>query len=149
VHAYLDKRVDSEAWLDAIRELSAAAPGSMTPLVEQTLQTMLERFREDPTELARALVCAERTDAPPGLLKRLAHAYQRAVLAQEGDGAEATPEDVRAREILGFLFGGRGTKRPKPRAKPRSKRPSDKGKKGGASAGASGQLSLPLAEDEP
>jgi hypothetical protein len=142
VQAQVGKGADIEAWLEAIRELSACDPDAISPLVEQTVRAMLDRFRDDRTAFARALAYAERFGAPLGLLKRLGHAYQRAALAQDADSVEATPDDRRATEILRSLFGGGLKKRP-------TKRPTKpKGRTRGAACDAAGQLALPLGEDE-
>jgi hypothetical protein len=141
VQAHVGNRVDIEAWMEAIRELSAVDPEATSSLVEQTARTMLDRFRDDRTALARALAYAERFHAPLALIKRLGHAYQRAALAQEGDGAESTPEDRRAREILALLFGGTTKRRPaRPPTKTRNK---TRGRPRGPD-----QLALPLGEPQ-
>jgi hypothetical protein len=148
VKAYVGNRVDIDAWLEAIRELSDRAPESVASLVEEAVRTMLDRFRSDRSALAHALEHAERFDASPGLLKRLAHAYQRATLAQENDGAELGPEDRRAREILAFLLRGKMKTTKKPPA-PRTKRPTTRRNKAPRPDGPDGQLLLPLGEEKP
>jgi hypothetical protein len=78
----------------------------------------------------------------------LAHAYQRATLAQENDGAELGPEDRRAREILAFLLRGKMKTTKKPPA-PRTKRPTTRRNKAPRPDGPDGQLLLPLGEEKP
>jgi hypothetical protein len=150
VKAYVGNRVDIDAWLEAIRELSDREPESVASLVEEAVRTMLDRFRSDRSALAHALEHAERFDAPTGLLKLLGHAYQRATLAQENDGAgaEPGPEDRRAREILAFLLRSKMKTTKKPPAA-RTKRPATRRSKAPRPDGPDGQLLLPLGEEKP
>jgi hypothetical protein len=147
VKAYVGNRVDIEAWLEAIRELSMGDAKMLPALIVETSQAMLDRFRTDRIALARAIEYTvkfdmPRFDVPFSLLKTLAHAYQRAALA---DGAEPTPEDERAQGILGLMFG---TMTKKPRAKGRAKRRSKTPRKPEPQSSGS-QLELPLDENDP
>jgi hypothetical protein len=145
VKAYVGNRVDIEAWLEAIRELSAGDAKVLPALIMETSQAMLDRFRTDRIALARALEYTVKFDMPFSLLKTLAHAYQRAALA---DGAEPTPEDERAQVVLGRMFGTMTRKPKKPRAKGRAKRRSKTPRRPELQSRSS-QLELPLDENDP
>jgi hypothetical protein len=141
---------DIDVWLEAVRELSAGEPEVTESLVAQTVRAMLDRFRDDRRALARGLGYAEKFHAPIDLLRGLGHAYERAALAQEIDGAEVTPEDRRARAILDLVFGGRLKKRAaKPPTKRKRKKKSNDENKTGKRSGPDGQLGLPFGENEP
>jgi hypothetical protein len=142
VKAYVGNRVDIEAWLEAIRELSMGDAKMLPALIVETSQAMLDRFRTDRIALARAIEYTVKCDVPFSLLKTLAHAYQRAALA---DGTEPTPEDERAQAILGRMFG---TMTKKPRAKGRAKRKNKLPRKPEPQS-SGGQLELPLDENDP
>jgi hypothetical protein len=142
VKAYVGKRTDIEAWLEVMGELSVGDSKMLPSLIAEAGQAMLERFRTDRIALARAIECTVRFDLPFSLLKTLAHAYQRTMLA---DGAEPTPEDERAQVVLARMFGGKPKKPPgKDRAK-RGRKPLRKPKL----RSGSGQLELPLGENDP
>ena len=111
-------------------------------LIVETVHAMIERFRTDRVALARAINHTAALDVPFTLLKKLAHAYQRAALA---DGAEPTPEDERAQVVLALMFGGKPKRSPaKGRAKRRRKMSRNPKLQDG-----SGQLDLPLDGNEP
>ena len=138
VKAYIGNRVDIEAWLEVLRELSMGDAEMILSLIAETSQAMLDRFRDDRIALARALDYAAKSDVPFSILKTLAHAYQRAMFAE--DGAEPTPEDERAQHILALMFGSKAKKSPtKGRAKRKRKAPREPQVD-------SGQLALPIDE---
>jgi hypothetical protein len=141
VKAYVGSRVDIEAWLESIRELSLDGLEMLPSLIDEIMRVMLDRFQDDRIALARALDYTVKFHAPITLVKSLGHAYQRAALAE--DNTENTPEDERARDILALLFRGKIKKSPaKGRAKRRRKTTS-------MPDGSGAQLELPLGEDEP
>jgi len=142
VKAYVGNRVDIEAWLEVIRELSMGDSKILPPLMAETGQEMLERFRTDRIALARAIDCTVKFDAPSSLLKTLAHAYQRTMLA---DAAEPTPEDERAQAILARMFGGKPKKSTAKNRAKRARKPSRRPKLRSGSS----QLDLPLDENDP
>ena len=142
VKAYIGNRVDIEAWLEAVRELAMGDAKMLPALIVETSHAMLDRFRTDRIALARAIEYTVKFDMPFSLLKTLAHAYQRAALA---DGAEPTPEDERAQVVLGRMFG---TMTEKPRAKGRAKRGRKTPRKPELQSGGS-QLELPLDKNDP
>jgi hypothetical protein len=141
VRAYVGDGGGIEVWLAAIREISVGDPKVASPLVDQALRAMTERFRDDRTSLARGLAYAFDSGAPLGLLKRLGHAYQRAMISQEIEGDKGGPEDRRAAEILADLFGRQAKRRT-------AKRPAKPKRKLGRPPGPDGQLALPLGKDE-
>jgi hypothetical protein len=142
VKAYVGDRVGIEPWLEVLRELSLGDAEMLTSLMVETSQAMLERFRTDRIALARAIDYTVDLDTPFSLFKTLAHAYQRAALA---DRAEPTPEDERAQRILDQMFGEEPKKLPtRGRAKRKRKAsPKPNLQRGGR------QLDLPLDEHEP
>jgi hypothetical protein len=142
VKAYVGNRVDIDAWLEVIRELSDGDSIVLPSLIAETFHAMIERFRTDRIALARAIDHAVKVDVPFTLLKDLAHAYQRASLA---DSAEPAPEDERAQTVLTLMFGGRPKKSP---AKRRAKRGTGTSRKPKLRSD-SGQLVLPLDENKP
>ena len=142
VEAYVGNRVDIEAWLEVIRELSMGDATMLPSLIAETAHTMIERFRTDRVALARAINHTATLDVPFALVKNLAHAYQRAALA---DGTEPTPEDERAQVVLALMFGGKPKRSP---AKGRAKRGRKVLRKPKPQDG-SGQLELPLDGNEP
>src|SRR5450759_4421048 len=142
VKAYVGNRVDIEAWLEALRELSMSDAKMLPSLIAETCQAMIERFRTDRIALARAIEYTLKFDAPLSLLKTLAHAYQRAALA---DSADPTPEDEQAQRVLDRMFGGKPKKYP---TKGRAKRGRKAPRKPTLQSG-SDQLELPLDENDP
>ena len=142
VKSYVGSRVDIEAWLEVIRELSMGESTMLPSLIAETVHAMIERFRSDRIALARAINFAAALDIPLAVFKNLAHAYQRAALA---DGAESTREDERARFFLTLMFGGKPPNSP---AKRRAKRGRKASRKPKLQDG-SGQLELPLDGNEP
>jgi hypothetical protein len=140
VTAYVGSRTDIEAWLEVLRELSMGDAEMLPSLIAETCRLMLDRFRDDRIALARALNQAMGSHASFTVIKTLAHAYQRAVLAE--DGTEITSEDRRAQEILGLVFG-HGNKK-----SPRKSRPSRARKTSRKPQGERGQLALPLDEND-
>ena len=141
VKAYVGNRTDIEAWLEAIRELSKGDSEIMPSLVADTSRMMLDRFRDDRIALARAIDHTANLGAPIGLLKSIAHAYQRAALAE--DGPDLTPEDERAQAVLALMFDSRTRKSS---AKGRAKRRKKSSRRGKSSRG---QLALPFDENDP
>ena len=142
VKAYVGNHVDIEAWLEVIRELCMGNAKMLPSLIAETSQAMLDRFRTDRIALARAIDYTVKFDAPFSLLRTLAHAYQRAALA---DGAKPTSEDGRAQGILGRMFGGKPKQSPaKGRARRGRKAPRTPKRRSGSS-----QLELPLDENDP
>jgi hypothetical protein len=141
VQAYVGNRADITAWLEVIGELSLGDSTMLPSLIAETCRAMIERFRTDRIALARAIDRIAKLDVPLGLLKNVAHAYQRAVLA---DGAEPTAEDQRAQAVLSLMFGDRPKRSPgKGRAKRRKKAPRKTNPRSGP-----GQLELPLDEND-
>jgi hypothetical protein len=140
VMAYVGSRAGIDAWLEVLRELCMGDAKMLPSLMAETCRLMLDRFRDDRIALARALKQAMEFHAPFSVVKTLAHAYQRALLAE--DGTEITPEDERAQEILGLVFG-HGSKK-----SPRKIRPARARKTSQKKQGESGQLALPLGEND-
>ena len=64
VKAYIGNRVDIEAWLEVLRELSMGDAEMILSLIAETSQAMLDRFRDDRIALARALDYAAKSDVP-------------------------------------------------------------------------------------
>jgi hypothetical protein len=141
VKAYVGNRTDIEAWLEAIRELSEGDSSIMPSLVVETSRMMFDRFRDDRIALARAIDYTIKLDAPIDLVKTLAHAYQRAALAE--DGPDPTPEDARAQAVLALMFGSKAKESPAKHRTKRARKASRRPKS------PSGQLALPLDENDP
>ncbi len=138
VTAYVGNRTDIEAWLEVLRELSMGESEMLPSLIGETCRLMIDRFRNDRIALARAVNQTMGLSAPFAVVKVVAHAYQRAALAE--DGAELTPEDERARELLGFMLGHENKKSPR-KIRPARARKTSRKKQGG-------QIALPLDEDD-
>jgi hypothetical protein len=141
VKSYVGNRKDIEAWIEAIRELSEGDSPMLPPLFAETSRMMLDRFRDDRIALARAINYTAKLGAPIALVKIIAHAYQRAALAEDGPGP--TPEDERAQAVLALMFGSKAKESP---AKPRTKRARKASRR---PTNPSGQLELPLDEKDP
>jgi hypothetical protein len=140
VKAYVGNRTDIEAWLEVVGELSESDSTMQALLMKDTCKLMIERFRTDRIALARAIGRTVDFDLPFGVLKDLAHAYQRAALA---DGAEPSPEEDRARAVLAVMFGDR------PRKSPRKGRTKRKPLRKPAPPSGTSQLDLPFDENGP
>jgi len=142
VKTYVAGKADIHAYLEVMRELGQGDSRILPPLVDETCRLMIERFRNDRVALARGLIDAATLGAPWLYQKKLAHAYQRAVLV--GDDAAVTPDDRRAVKIMASILGeqdrsprksqtGKGRKANQRRKPKQSKE----------------QLPLPLDEEEP
>jgi hypothetical protein len=141
VQAYVGSRVDIDAWLEVIAELSLGEAAMLPSLMVETCHAMIERFRTDRIALAHAIGRIVKLDLPFSLLKDVAHAYQRAVLA---DSAEPTSEDEEAQTLLRLMLGDRPKKSP---GKSRTKRTKKAPRKTDPRSG-TGQLELPLDEND-